>query len=197
MKKIYFLDFEDSYSYNLIADIHQSTGLKIKVIPLDKQIEFLQKVERNNEKNIIIIVGPGPGSPSDYPLQINGLSILMKKTSIKFLGICLGHQILSQLKGMSIVRSTNPMHGLSIKIKLNNSWKRFFKTNEDLLIVQRYNSLAVLVSSDSKQGMLLLHEEEVMILLNMNIYSMQFHPESIGSIHRKIIFNSINRFFKS
>ena len=132
-------------------------------------------------------------------MQLNFLKkIFLQNSSIKLLGICLGHQMILKALGYTIKKSQNPLHGISIQLPLNTWWKKYFSTHQDFLEVQRYNSLAVTANTYKKVSKnFLLVDNEIMLFAMEKILSMQFHPESIGTIHKEIIFRRINHFFKS
>lgn len=196
---MYFLDFEDSYSYNIIADIFEFSKVRLKVIPLQEHKEFFNNFKNHHVHiNAVVILGPGPHSPQNYPYQWNAVKeILSLKGSTKFLGICLGHQMLLEIMGLDIRESRNPLHGQSISLELTPWWKKFFKTEKNELVVQRYNSLAVNGQELKDLKNYLCKEDEIMLFTNDRIFSMQFHPESIGTQDKAIIFNAIDRFIKN
>ena len=71
-------------------------------------VEFVRRFQPTH-----IVLGPGPGEPTDSPLTM-GLahSALSGKVPIPILGICLGHQALGMAAGMKLMQSPNgPVHG--------------------------------------------------------------------------------------
>lgn len=173
--QIYIIDFDDSFTYN-IANILYPHCKNIEVINHDvffnkefKKIVLL--------KNIGIILGPGPGHPSQYQKYSVKINQLLNLPSIYLMGICLGHQLIAKELGYIITTSVNPMHGEKVSINI---------ANENFL-VQRYNSLAVTNSSNTNEIMLLGYE---------NGRSYQFHPESVGTEKAKFFFYDLLTFLK-
>lgn len=178
---IYFLDFEDSFSFNILSELYSLEFKDIKIIKKEKLEVFLQKIDTS--KNHTLILGPGPGHPDQYPNLISFIfKELSRKSKISFLGICLGHQLIScSLKGKVEV-SNKPKHGQSVALKLTKDWREFFGISKNSIQVQRYNSLAV--SAEFKHNLIfdqLTIGNEIMLMKGMKFISFQFHPESIGT----------------
>jgi anthranilate/para-aminobenzoate synthase component II len=191
---VYFLDFEDSYSYNIVADIYQYTSILPKIIPLHDHSNFLNNIKMDDSTRLIL--GPGPNAPKDYEVQFHFVKSLLKNSfKGKLLGICLGHQIILECLGYEVKRSQTPLHGVAIKLHLNPWWQKYFKTQLKYFEVQRYNSLAIY--SDKKNKFpenMLIQNREIMLFAEKNILSMQFHPESVGTLHKNEIFSIIKDF---
>lgn len=172
-----FIDFHDSFSYILID------GLK----RFNKNISILKCDEDNLLKKIIsinptrIILSPGPGHPNEYK-HIH--SVLKHFSNIPILGICLGHQIISEYSGNPCILSGKPQHGKVTEIFINDERHPLFK---DISIVERkimhyhsliikqpdpHSDLKVLAVDDKNQIMIIEHK-------NLPFIGFQFHPESI------------------
>lgn len=174
LNKIVIVDFEDSFTYNIASTIFPFCD-DVKVIFHQDFFEpnFFNKLE-NNQKNIGIILGPGPGNPKEYEKYFNQIKFLLNSPNHYLLGICLGHQILGLIEGFEIDDARIKLHGQSELIEYQNKLRR----------VQRYNSLAVF----NKEG------EEVNVLASSNFKSFQFHPESVGTEDNIIYFKEILEF---
>lgn len=175
--KIYIIDFEDSFTFNIAAELYSSEK-EIKVIShldffSDKGFPlFLEKIKNP----IAVILGPGPGAPSEYRDYFPNIKELKNNALLYLMGICLGHQVLGLMDGLFIKPSQRPMHGGQVKINFEN-------TN---MMVQRYNSLAVFESQESL--------EEIQIREWSRGVSYQFHPESIGTENRSLFFKDLLKF---
>jgi len=170
--KLLFVDNFDSFTYNIVH-IFKSLGISVDVIAntsefIDRGYDFL-------------VIGPGPGGPKDTGVCKE--LILLFAGKVPILGICLGHQIIGEFFGGSVIRARYPMHGKSSLI-LHNS-KKIFEKLPDPLKVMRYHSLVVDKESvpPSLEVIATTNEGEVMALSHKihPIYSVQFHPESVGS----------------
>ena len=172
--KIYIIDFEDSFTFNIATELY-AFEKQIAVLPhLDffsnkKFPVFLEKIKTP----IAVILGPGPGSPEEYREYFNKIKELKKNPLIFLMGICLGHQVIGLMDGLSIRPSQKPIHGGQIKINFDNI----------NILVQRYNSLAVFESKNSFN--------EIQIRQWARGVSYQFHPESIGTENRPLFFKDL------
>lgn len=181
--KIVIVDFDDSFTFNILAEL-KVLGFSVQVInwtDFDETVDF-----------DLLVLGPGPGHPHDYA----SLFPLVKKilaSSKKVLGICLGHQIIWNLQDALVTRSKYPVHGEKITLKLNEFWSSFFSMHE--LVVQRYNSLAVLEHSIMTDAKVLSFDNEVMASVQGPVVGLQFHPESLGTHHRQKIFSALLKHF--
>jgi anthranilate/para-aminobenzoate synthase component II len=174
---IYIIDFEDSFTFNIATELY-AFEKDIIVVSHD---EFFQKKAFNQfittiKKNTAIILGPGPGNPDEYQNYFDQINELRNNSHIFVMGICLGHQVLAMMDGLSIRRSIKPVHGGQVKINFENK----------NILVQRYNSLAVFESPKSLK--------EVQIRQFTRGISYQFHPESIGTENRHLFFEQLLKF---
>ena len=180
MKKALFIDFDDSFSFNVVQELTE-IGLRVKVISWT-EFHFVSDHD-------LLVLGPGPGHPDEY----RAIFDVIKDWQIagkKIFGICLGHQILWRMRGFQVVRSAFPLHGQKIKLKLPEDWQEWLNL-PSVIWVQRYNSLAV-VDSNSEAGIEKLVEgTEIIMSRSADFISYQFHPESVGTKCRESFFRPI------
>ena len=81
---IVMIDNHDSFTYNLIDYLKVQTTDEVKVISVDEV--SITKLKKLSPKAIII--SPGPGKPSDYPVLSTIISHYDQLMPI--LGVCLG-----------------------------------------------------------------------------------------------------------
>jgi len=174
--KATFIDFEDSFTYNLVQELFL-VGFDVKVIQW-------KDYEENPEEGLLVL-GPGPGHPDDYQKIFPFIREWLRDKKPLF-GVCLGHQIFWSLLGGPVLRSKNPLHGQKVKLHFNREWQEWFGQRDEIY-VQRYNSLTVLESSAQKWPELtcFIQDEEVLISRSSNVLTYQFHPESIGTTFKK------------
>ena len=168
------LDCDDSYTLNIYDYLMQS-GLEVEVI--NHRDITLNKIEEYHS----IVLSPGPNSPLEVPILIE----IIKKFALRkpILGICLGHQAIGMYYGHSLIQSREPMHGISIKISTTKN-PIFHNIDTEDLMVMRYNSLAIADKENSELEVIARDEAgEIMAFKHKkhNIYSFQFHPESVGT----------------
>lgn len=170
--KILIIDFDDSFTFNIAEVIFpfcQSLHVEHHSLFFKKTIYDLLKTD---EKRAIIL-GPGPGHPSEYQIYVEQIKSLLAHPKIFVMGICLGHQLLGLCKGMTVKSVSNQLHGITVP----------YIYNEQIKQVQRYNSLGVFVG-DSEQFSLSFERG----------VSYQFHPESVGTDDPHIYFESLLTF---
>ncbi len=182
MKTAIFLDFEDSFSYNVIQELIEC-GLEVDVI---KWFEF-----NGSSRHDLLVLGPGPGHPDDYKLIFELIEKWLHSNK-KIFAICLGHQIISRILGFEVSKSKFPTHGQKVQLELDEFWQNFLNLPEKVL-VQRYNSLAVtaLETSAFEDLDMLFLNGEIMISRSSLFLSYQFHPESMGTKCRRAFFRPI------
>ncbi len=173
--KIYIIDFDDSFTYN-IANVLFSYEPNIKVI---SHLDFFDQRHFNDflkvKNKIGIVLGPGPGHPNDYCGYFEKIQLLRKKDLFFIVGVCLGHQILAMLDGFEIRDSLQKVHGMSELMVFKNYHAH----------VMRYNSLAVFHNN-----------KELNLREGRGFISYQFHPESVGSTNSIMFFQSLLDFIK-
>ena len=132
-----------------------------------------------------IILGPGPGIPSDSPLTMElAHAALSQQITVPVLGICLGHQALGLAAGMELIRSPNgPVHGAPRSCIHGRTG--LFSTLQTPSSFTRYNSLSI-VSTDESLFIETAHEVDTKTIMaiqhpELQIHGVQFHPESVGS----------------
>ena len=143
-------------------------------------VEFVRRFQPTH-----IVLGPGPGEPTDSPLTMSlAHSALSGKVTAPLLGICLGHQALGMAAGMELVQSPNgPVHGAPRACLHNQTG--VFSTLKSPATFTRYNSLS-LASMENGTFLETAHEADTQMVMgirhpNAPIQGIQFHPESVGS----------------
>lgn len=176
MMKATFIDFDDSFTFNVVQELTE-VGFSVQVIHW-KDFEFLPETG-------LLVLGPGPGHPDDYQ-RIFPLVREWIGSHRPFFGVCLGHQIFWRLQDEEVVRSKEPLHGQKIKLLLTDDWKEWLGIRDEVF-VQRYNSLAVLSQAGVRNPIFqnFIQQDEILITRGQGILTYQFHPESIGTTYRK------------
>lgn len=171
---VLLVDHNDSFT-NLLADLLRQCGADVEVIN-HSEIESTQ-----TWKYSAIVIGPGPGRPSDYPDSMQLIAGVDGRCSV--LGICLGMQMLNEVERGETVAAKTLMHGKTSQIKLD-AGSRLFAGLPDQIEVARYHSLAVKLPDDSPFRETAVAEDgEIMAIehKHWNDIGVQFHPESFMS----------------
>lgn len=180
--KALFIDFEDSFSYNVVQEMTDA-GFTVDVLNWRDFFEVPKEFD-------LLVFGPGPGHPDEYRSLFGSLKFYL---SLKrpFFGVCLGHQIFWRLQGEEVLRSKNPVHGQKVKLELNPEWQSWLGISEREVFVQRYNSLTVFAGTSDPQYRNLILDEEIMATRGEKILTYQFHPESVGTTFRREFMKAI------
>ncbi|MFQ1040789.1 bifunctional anthranilate synthase glutamate amidotransferase component TrpG/anthranilate phosphoribosyltransferase TrpD [Gilliamella sp. CG16] len=177
MANILFIDNVDSFTYNLVDQLRNSkhcVTVYRNTIPADVIIEKLSQMQ-----NPILMLSPGPGTPSEAGCMPELLKRLKGKLPI--IGICLGHQAIVESYGGSIVPAGDILHGKASLIEHDE--QAMFKGLSNPLPVARYHSL----KGENIPNTLTINalcNNIVMAVRNDHdrVYGFQFHPESILTI---------------
>ncbi len=194
---VFIIDFDDSFTFNIVNAVNK-LKLKTCVVSHEKSKKFLEEFisfKANDDRKHVILLGPGPGHPNEYQDIFHSLKQIIKLSSVFTIGVCLGHQIIGSLLGGEVVRSNFPKHGEKEEIKIP-CWPNIYPRemwNENIS-VQRYNSLVVKFNYLIDGVLYSVDNGEVSQIVSSNIFSMQFHPESVGTSYPNLFFNSILKF---
>ena len=174
MANILFIDNVDSFTYNLVDQLRNSkhcVTVYRNTIPADVIIEKLSQMQ-----NPILMLSPGPGTPSEAGCMPELLKRL--KGQLPIIGICLGHQAIVESYGGSIVPAGDILHGKASFIEHDE--QAMFRGLPNPLPVARYHSL----KGENIPNTLTINalcNNIVMAVRNDHdrVYGFQFHPESI------------------
>lgn len=171
---VLIIDAYDSFVYNLVCYIER-LGYPTQVFRHD-QIDVAGCLALNPSH---LVLSPGPKSPDEAGICLELVEKMAGK--IPILGVCLGHQVIAQAFGGTIVKAQAPMHGKSSEITHGNVG--LWADLPNPLTVGRYHSLVV--NPDNCPRVLKVeawsHEGEIMALTHLTwpIWGVQFHPESV------------------
>ncbi len=175
------IDNYDSFTYNLVQYLGELAS--------DYSIASEVRVERNDSLTIdeikdlspdAILLSPGPGDPNQSGVCLDILSEI--STTVPTLGVCLGHQAITQAFGGKIIRAKEIMHGKTSNVFHQNNG--LFKDLPNPLVATRYHSLIAERDSfpDCLEVVAWLEDNTIMGIkhrLYPHINGVQFHPESV------------------
>jgi anthranilate synthase/aminodeoxychorismate synthase-like glutamine amidotransferase len=172
--KLLLIDNYDSFTYNLVQAF-MVLGAEVLVHRND-QITIDQA---RALKPTHLCISPGPGTPYDAGVSMKMIEALAGELPI--LGVCLGHQSITEVFGGKVVRAPRQMHGKTSLITHDN--KGAFAGILNPVEVGRYHSLiaqpesmpAVLeVTAKTPEGEIMGIRHKTLV-----IEGVQFHPESV------------------
>lgn len=186
---VLILDNYDSFTFNLAQYIGE-LGRTFQVFRNDEL--GLEEAIKLNPTHLV--VSPGPGGPADAGNSCELIAHFAEK--IPVLGVCLGHQCIAHAFGGTVSNAERLMHGKTSMIYHVSDG--IFQGIPSPFEATRYHSLMVLEDSlpDSLKVTAHTSEGEVMgIRLNdLPVEGVQFHPESILTMHGKqLLSNFLNR----
>jgi anthranilate synthase/aminodeoxychorismate synthase-like glutamine amidotransferase len=134
--KVLLVDHEDSFVYNLYQAF-RSGGADVDCVRYTVPFATVRKSDPD-----AVVLSPGPGHPSD--LQVTGLArklITEYAGRLPILGVCLGHQLIGEYYGGSVVHAREPVHGEVEEIQ--HSPDALFRGVPSPFVGTRYHSLVV------------------------------------------------------
>ncbi len=175
------IDNYDSFTYNLVQYLGELAS--------DHSIASDVRVERNDALTIdeikdlrpdAILLSPGPGDPNQSGVCLEILSEI--STTVPTLGVCLGHQAITQAFGGKIIRAKELMHGKTSNVFHRNNG--LFKDLPNPLVATRYHSLIAERDTvpDCLEVVAWLEDNTIMGIKHRtypHINGVQFHPESV------------------
>lgn len=142
----------------------------------------------------LVLLGPGPGDPcaSDQPkiAHLRAVTGSLLNLRIPFVSVCLSHQVLCSLLGLEVRRLEFPSQGVRRTVDL-------FGTAEPVYF---YNTFAAysdgtLLGSPLARGLVEVARDqatgEVHALRGPGFTSVQFHPESVMTLHGASILDQL------
>lgn len=173
--KILIIDNYDSFTYNLVHQVIELTGIHPGVFRND---EITLSRIKNYDK---IILSPGPGIPSEAGICLDIIRQYAGKKRI--LGVCLGHQVIGEAFGAKLRNLDTVFHGLEKPVRVTDPSDYLFKGIPPVFNAGRYHSwvvekedlpdcLSITCVDDDDLIMAIRHRE-------FDIRGVQFHPESV------------------
>ena len=174
---ILMLDNYDSFTYNLVQELQEISGVEIEVVRNDAEsVEFL--LRRSPQA---VVISPGPGTPEEAGVT---LDLIRAAEGLPLLGICLGHQALAQVHGGRIGRAPVPVHGKTSAIHHDGS--TLFAGLDNPFEATRYHSLVAERESFSGDLRVTAWTEDGLVMAlehrERPHFGVQFHPESYLSL---------------
>jgi len=179
-QRVLVIDNFDSFVYILVQYLGELGAEPIVVRNDAATVDELDELAPD-----AVLISPGPGRPEQAGLSNDAIAHFAGRRPV--LGVCLGHQCISQLYGGDVVRAPELMHGKTSIIR--HTGQGVFRDLPQPLEATRYHSLIVErdtipdeleITAETDQGLImgLRHRE-------LGVEGVQFHPESILSVAGK------------
>ena len=177
------IDNYDSFTFNIVQYLSE-LGEDVCVYRNDEiTVPDIRELSPD-----VIVISPGPCTPNEAGVSMDVVRAF--EAEIPILGICLGHQSISQVYGGKIIKAEQVMHGKTSQI--HHIGKDVFSGLANPFTATRYHSLVV--DKESMPGCLEViawtendagELEEIMGVRHKQfaMTGVQFHPESILTEH--------------
>jgi para-aminobenzoate synthetase len=176
--KTLIIDNYDSFTFNLYQLIAEVNGDLPTVVRNDADWETLRELAFDN-----IVISPGPGRPersSDFGICRRAI----QDSRVPMLCVCLGHQGLGHLYGAKVVLAPEPVHGRTSLVYHGES--PLFAGIPQGMEVVRYHSLMLARPLPEHIEELAWTRDRIVMAIRHRhrpLWGVQFHPESIGTMH--------------
>ncbi|HMN97363.1 MAG TPA: aminodeoxychorismate/anthranilate synthase component II [Phycisphaerales bacterium] len=130
------IDNYDSFTWNLVQRfLEVDPAMPLEVVRNDRiDVEAAERLEPS-----LLVISPGPCTPKES--GVSPQLIERFRGRIPILGVCLGHQAIGDLHGMTICRNDRPMHGKTSPI--HHDCRGIFEGLSNPFQATRYHSLIV------------------------------------------------------
>ena len=172
--KLLLIDNYDSFTYNLVQAF-LVLGADVRVFRNDAiDIAAAQALQPSH-----LCISPGPGTPYDAGISMDMIRAFAGK--IPVLGVCLGHQSITEVFGGKVVRAGRLMHGKTSLV--HHDQRSLFQDMPEPFEAGRYHSLIAQPQSlpDTLEVTARTDEGEIMGVRHKSLMveGVQFHPESV------------------
>lgn len=183
MRTLLFVDNYDSFTYNVVHLI-ASQDAKIDVLLNDDE-RLVPSLLSSYDG---VVVGPGPGNPSQQPRMMTVLRAAIDRPMPVF-GVCLGLQAIGEALGGKVTHAPVQMHGKTSAIEHDAS--ALFAGIPSPFTATRYHSLCLdgtaipqelRVTARSADGVV-----QAIAHRSKPVAAVQFHPESVLSEHGELL----------
>ncbi len=176
------IDNYDSFTYNLVQYLAELGAMPTVLRNDETDVEAIRALAP-----AAIVISPGPGRPEDAGICVEVVRRL--GPTVPLLGVCLGHQAIGVAFGAQVDLAPELMHGKTSEIRHDGG--ALYAGVPNPFTATRYHSLCV--RSEGLPGVLAVTATSpdgvIMGLRHRThpIEGVQFHPESILSVHGKRI----------
>ena len=171
---VLLIDNYDSFTYNLYQYLCE-LGAGVTVVRNDA----ITVAEARAMAPDFIVISPGPGVPRDAGISVDLVRALGPCTPI--LGVCLGHQAITEAYGGVVTRAPELMHGKASPVSHNG--EALFAGLPSPFSAIRYHSLCAAPEAVPDSLEVTAHSDSGVIMgvrhREFPVFGVQFHPESI------------------
>ncbi|HTN23347.1 MAG TPA: aminodeoxychorismate synthase component I [Solirubrobacteraceae bacterium] len=177
------IDNYDSYTFNLYQLIARVAGEEPVVVRND-ELPWSTLARHRWDR---IVISPGPGRP-ERERDLGVCRDALTQGRVPVLGVCLGHQGLAHVRGGSVVRGSDIVHG-RISPVFHRGEPLFNGIPQGFRAV-RYHSLVVEPALPPELEAIAWADDGTLMAIRdreRRAWGVQFHPESIGTEHGELL----------
>jgi anthranilate synthase/aminodeoxychorismate synthase-like glutamine amidotransferase len=172
--RLLLIDNYDSFTYNLVQAF-MVLGADVLVHRNDQ----ITVAEAHQLAPSHVCISPGPGTPYDAGVSMKMIEAFAGKVPV--LGVCLGHQSITEVFGGKVVRAGRLMHGKTSMV--DHDGRAILERMPEPFQAGRYHSLIAQPESlpADLEVTARTPEGEIMGVRSktLNVEGVQFHPESV------------------
>ncbi len=191
---VLLIDHEDSFVHTL-AGYFRRAGTNVTTVRVPMGAQLDDQTITNTAPDLVVI-SPGPGEPSDFNLS-NTLQLALAADRPVF-GVCLGLQAIVEHFGGKLGVLDRPAHGRSSIVTHDNSG--LFTELPSMFAAGRYHSLFAEADALPTDLRVTARTEDGVIMgvahASKPIAAVQFHPESLMTMHDDVGFHLIENVIK-
>jgi len=180
------IDNYDSYTFNLYQLIARVAGEEPVVVRND-ELPWSRLARHPWDR---IVISPGPGRP-ERERDLGICRDALTQAEIPVLGVCLGHQGLAYVRGASVVRASEIIHGRISRV-FHRGDALFTGIPQGFRAV-RYHSLVVEPALPPELEAIAWADDGTLMAIcdrRRRAWGVQFHPESIGTDHGELLISN-------
>lgn len=145
---ILLIDNYDSFTWNLVhrlCEVEPALDIERDILVVRNDRITPDEAERLDQGRgpTHVLISPGPCSPAEA--GVSSAIIARFAGRVPVLGVCLGHQCIGALYGMTVARHVVPMHGKTSLI--HHDGRTLYAGLANPFVATRYHSLVVLAET--------------------------------------------------
>ena len=186
---LFMLDNYDSFTFNLYQAFCE-LGADVEVVRNDRTT--VDEIEAQLDDITGFVISPGPCTPREAGISVELIQRMAGRRPI--LGVCLGHQAVGAAFGARVVHAPSLMHGKTSPIQHRDIG--VFAGLPNPFTATRYHSLTIDPPSLPEVLQVTAVADGVIMgvrHLELPVEGVQFHPESILTVHGKDLLRNFLR----
>lgn len=193
--RILLVDHEDSFVHTLAGYLRR-TGAEVQTVRVARGGKLEKDVVQHFSPHLLVL-SPGPGTPSDFNLS-HTLQIADEE-KLPVFGVCLGLQGMVEYFGGKLNTLSYPAHGRASRVTVTGG--KLFNGLPTSFEAGRYHSLCAEVTSlpDVLQSTAKTEDDIIMAVEHRDrpMAAVQFHPESLMTMGDDVGMRLINNVIRT